>query len=70
MDSVIETIHELDGLPDGSVVELLDKRGSTRVKREGHWRDLTKAPDTTWNVNTYVNTRRYGARVIERGHRK
>ncbi|MCX5236204.1 hypothetical protein OG824_13430 [Streptomyces prunicolor] len=59
--------RELDELPDGSVVELLDKRGSQRVKREGHWRDPNKAPDTTWNVNTYVNTRRYGARVIERG---
>ncbi|MEU0674504.1 hypothetical protein ABZ330_16725 [Streptomyces sp. NPDC006172] len=63
----IKSIQELDELPDGSVIELLDKRGSRRVKRGGHWRDLAKAPDTTWNVNTYVNTRRYGARVIERG---
>ena len=66
MDSV-KTIRELDELPDDSVVELLDRRGTRRVKLGGHWRDLTKAPDTTWNVNTYVNTRRYGARVIERG---
>lgn len=66
MDSV-KTIRELDELPDGSVVELLDKRGTLRVKREGHWRDLTKAPDTTWNVNTYVNIRRWGARVIKGG---
>lgn len=63
----IRSIRELDELPDGTVIELLDKRGSTRVKRDGHWRDPAKAPDTTWNVNTYVNTRRYGARVTEGG---
>jgi hypothetical protein len=62
----IEAIRELDELPNGSVIELLDKRGTRRHKAAGHWRDATKHPDTTWNVNTYVNTRRYGARVIER----
>ncbi|MGW7434693.1 hypothetical protein [Streptomyces sp. NPDC054849] len=63
----VERIADLDSLPPGSSVEILDKRGSVRIKNQaGHWTDPAKAAGTTWNVWTYVNTRRYGARVIER----
>ncbi|MFE9925173.1 hypothetical protein ACFYQA_27440 [Streptomyces sp. NPDC005774] len=61
----VSTIRELDALPDGTAVEILDKRGSWVVKLLGDWVDLAKPVGTTWNVYTYVNTRRYGARVIE-----
>ncbi|MEU9605422.1 hypothetical protein [Streptomyces sp. NPDC048057] len=64
----VTTIRELDGLPDGSVIELLDKRGSIRFKRSGHWHAADKS--RTQNVYTYVNTRRWGARVVERGTEK
>lgn len=66
--TVIERITQLDALPAGSAVEILDKRGSVRIKNQaGDWIDSSKPADTTWNVWTYVNTRRYGARVIKRG---
>jgi hypothetical protein len=61
---------ELDELPDGTTIEILDRRGSLRTKRDGHWRDASKAPESTWNVYAYVNARRWGARVIERGTKK
>lgn len=60
----VRTIRELDELPDGSAVEILDKRGSWVIKLLGDWVDLNKPVGTTQNVYTYVNTRRYGARVI------
>ncbi|WP_432006339.1 hypothetical protein [Streptomyces parvus] len=66
----IGTIRELDELPDGTAIEILDKRGSWRIKCAGDWVDLDKPVDTTWNVWTYVNTRRWGARVIARGTEK
>ncbi|MFJ7414669.1 hypothetical protein ACIQWZ_28295 [Streptomyces sp. NPDC098077] len=63
----VERIAELDALPPGSIVEILDKRGSLRHKDSaGNWTDAAKPAGTTWNTWTYVNTRRYGARVIER----
>ncbi|WP_406409631.1 hypothetical protein OG923_12495 [Streptomyces halstedii] len=63
----VERIAELDALPPGSTVEILDKRGSLRHKdAAGDWTDAAKPAGTTWNTWTYVNTRRYGARVIER----
>jgi hypothetical protein len=58
-------IRELDELPDGTEIELLDKRQTRLHKEAGDWRSLDKA--ATQNVFTYVNTRRYGARLIERG---
>ncbi|ATI18763.1 hypothetical protein SEA_DAUDAU_62 [Streptomyces phage Daudau] len=64
----LNTIKELDALPDGTEIELLDKRGTRLHKEAGHWRSREKA--ATQNVYTYVNTRRYGARVIERGTEK
>ena len=65
--NTMRTPKELDELPDGTTIEILDKRGSRRVKRAGNWIDLDKPVGTTWNVYVYVNTRRYGARIIERG---
>ncbi len=64
LDNIITTIRELDELPDGTAVEILDKRGSWVIKLLGDWVDLDKPVGTTWNVYTYVNTRRYGVRVI------
>jgi len=62
----LDSIKGLDELPDGTRVEILDKRGTTRVKRDGDWfADDKTAPQ---NVFTYVNTRRYGARVIREGN--
>ncbi|MFG2923920.1 hypothetical protein ACGFYA_20765 [Streptomyces sp. NPDC048305] len=58
-------IRELDELPDGTVIELLDRRGTVRFKRDGHWYAGDKI--LTQNTYTYVNTRRWGARVIEKG---
>ncbi|QWQ42127.1 hypothetical protein KME66_14740 [Streptomyces sp. YPW6] len=63
----VERIADLDALPAGSAIEILDKRGSVRRKdAAGDWTDAAKPAGTTWNTWTYVNTRRYGARVIER----
>ncbi|MFF7252419.1 hypothetical protein [Streptomyces microflavus] len=63
----VERIADLDALPVGSAIEILDKRGSVRRKdAAGNWTDAAKPAGTTWNTWTYVNTRRYGARVIER----
>ncbi len=55
---------ELDDLPDGTVIEIQDRRGTRLHKEAGHWRSPHKA--ATQNVFTYVNARRWGARVIER----
>lgn len=63
----ITTIRELDELPHGTAIEILDRRGSWVIKLFGDWVDLDKPVGTTQNVYTYVNTRRYGARVIGRG---
>lgn len=60
--SRVDTIEELDGLPDGAEIELLDKRETRLHKAAGHWRSRDKA--ATQNTFAYVNTRRYGARVI------
>ncbi|WP_063886160.1 MULTISPECIES: hypothetical protein [unclassified Streptomyces] len=64
----VKRIADLDTLPAGSIIEILDKRGSVRRKdTAGNWTDAAAKPTgTTWNTWTYVNTRRYGARVIER----
>ncbi|MEU5446914.1 hypothetical protein [Streptomyces californicus] len=65
--TLVEWIADLDALPAGSAIEILDKRGSIRRKdAAGNWTDAAKPAGTTWNTWTYVNTRRYGARVIER----
>jgi hypothetical protein len=61
----IGKISELDALPDGTEIELLDKRQTRLHKEAGDWRSHHKT--LTQNVYAYVNTRRYGARVIERG---
>ncbi|WP_329289503.1 hypothetical protein [Streptomyces pseudovenezuelae] len=61
----VTTIRELDELPDGTAIEILDRRGSWVIKLFGDWVDLNKPAGTTQNVYTYVNTRRYGARVME-----
>ncbi|QPB09887.1 hypothetical protein KGG73_gp53 [Streptomyces phage Sentinel] len=58
----LNTIKELDGLPDGAEIELLDKRETRLYKEAGNWRSREKA--ATQNIYAYVNTRRYGARVI------
>ncbi|QPB09663.1 hypothetical protein CPT_Spernnie_059 [Streptomyces phage Spernnie] len=55
----VSTPRELDALPDGTEIELLDKRGTRRVKVGGHWRAEGRA--ATQNVYVYVNARRYGA---------
>lgn len=60
--SIVGTIRELDGLPDGVEIELLDKRETRLYKEADHWRSRDKT--ATQNTFTYVNTRRYGARVI------
>lgn len=57
-------IAELDALPDGTEIEIQDRRGTRLFKEAGHWRSRQKT--ATQNVYTYVNTRRWGARVIER----
>ncbi|MGW1040007.1 hypothetical protein [Streptomyces sp. NPDC002547] len=61
-----DSIKELDALPDGTLIEILDRRGTTRFKRDGDWFAVDKAAPQ--NVFTYVNTRRYGARVIREGN--
>ncbi|MCY0933665.1 hypothetical protein [Streptomyces sp. H34-S4] len=63
----IRTIRELDELPEGTEIEILDNQGTRRLKVGGRWRWAIKRPGSTWNVNTYVNVRRWGVRVIERG---
>ncbi|AUG87248.1 hypothetical protein KGG77_gp20 [Streptomyces phage Omar] len=63
----LTSIRELDELPDGTEIELQDKRGTRRRKVDGHWRWPGKDETSTWDLNTYVNTRRYGARVVQRG---
>lgn len=60
----LTTIRELDELPEGTTIELLDRRGSRLRKVGGHWRWAEKAPDSTWNMIAYVNVRRWGARVL------
>ncbi|MET8111216.1 hypothetical protein [Streptomyces prasinus] len=60
----VSTIRDLDALPDGTTVEILNKRGTCLFKEAGDWRSRDKT--ATQNVFTYVNTRRWGARVIER----
>ncbi|MEV5330822.1 hypothetical protein [Streptomyces werraensis] len=64
----ITTIRELDELPDGTVIEIQDRRGTLRFKWGSDWYATDKT--LTQNVYTYVNTRRWGARVIERGTEK
>ncbi|MGW8630571.1 hypothetical protein [Streptomyces sp. NPDC055793] len=56
-------IAELDALPDGAEIEIQDRRGTRLHKEAGHWRSRQKT--ATQNVYTYVNTRRWGARVTE-----
>ncbi|MFH8414391.1 hypothetical protein [Streptomyces collinus] len=60
----MDSIAELDALPDGTEIEIQDRRGTRLFKGAGHWRSRQKA--ATQNVYAYVNTRRWGARVIER----
>lgn len=60
----ITTIRELDELPDGTVIEIQDRRDTRLFKAGGHWRSRQKT--ATQNVYAYVNTRRWGARVVER----
>lgn len=64
----LNSIKELDGLPDGTVIEIQDRRGTIRFKQDGHWYAGDKT--LTQNTYTYVNTRRWGARVIQRGTEK
>lgn len=60
----VTTPRELDELPDGTEIEIFDRRGTRLFKADGHWRSRQKT--ATQNVYAYVNTRRWGARVIER----
>ncbi|MCD2462428.1 hypothetical protein MBT42_02495 [Streptomyces sp. MBT42] len=64
----IRTIRELDELPDGTEIEIEDRRGTRLFKEAGHWRSLTKT--ATQNMIAYVNVRRWGVTVIERGTEK
>jgi hypothetical protein len=52
---------ELDELPEGTTIEILDKRGTELVKQGGDWWSTSKT--ATQNTYAYVNTRRYGATV-------
>jgi hypothetical protein len=64
----IRTIRELDELPDGTEIVIQDKRDTPLFKRGGHWYSPSKT--ATQNMIAYVNTRRWGVRVIERGGRE
>ncbi|AFO10927.1 hypothetical protein ELB20_61 [Streptomyces phage phiELB20] len=64
----IRTIRELDELPDGTEIVIEDKRDTPLFKRGGDWYSPSKA--ATQNMIAYVNTRRWGVRVIERGTQK
>jgi hypothetical protein len=61
----IRTIRELDELPDGTEIEIQDKRDTPLFKRGGDWYSPSKT--ATQNMIAYVNARRWGVRVIERG---
>ncbi|ATI18682.1 hypothetical protein SEA_AMETHYST_61 [Streptomyces phage Amethyst] len=64
----LTSIKELDELPDGSTIEIEDRRGTRLYKEAGHWRSPTKT--ATQNMIAYVNVRRWGVTVIERGPSK
>ncbi|WDS51777.1 hypothetical protein SEA_TRIUMPH_63 [Streptomyces phage Triumph] len=61
----VRTIRELDELPDGTEIAIQDKRDTPLFKRGGDWYSPTKT--ATQNMIAYVNARRWGARVIQRG---
>ncbi|MFD7259354.1 hypothetical protein [Streptomyces sp. NPDC059874] len=64
----IRTIRELDELPDGTEIEIQDKRDTPLFKRGGDWCSPSKV--ATQNMIAYVNVRRWGVRVIEKGSEK
>lgn len=64
----IRTIRELDELPDGTKIELLDLRDTPMFKRGGDWYSPDK--EATRNMIAYVNVRRWGVRIVERGTEK
>ncbi|AXQ61118.1 hypothetical protein SEA_HANK144_65 [Streptomyces phage Hank144] len=61
----VRTIRELDELPDGTTIEIQDKRDTPLFKRDGNWYSPSKT--ATQNMIAYVNVRRWGVAVIERG---
>lgn len=61
----IRRIAELDELPDGTTIEIQDKRDTPLFKRDGNWYSPSKT--ATQNMIAYVNVRRWGVRVTERG---
>lgn len=64
----IRTIAGIDEPPDGTYIAIQDKRDTPLFKRGGDWYGPNKY--ATQNMFVYVNTRRWGARVIERGIEK
>ncbi|QYW07904.1 hypothetical protein SEA_REDBEAR_58 [Streptomyces phage RedBear] len=60
----VETLRDLDKLPNGTLVQGLDPQGTLRFKQDGNWIDPYKPLGTTWGLNTYVLARRYGVRVV------
>ncbi|MGW3323915.1 hypothetical protein [Streptomyces virginiae] len=64
----IRTIRELDALPDGTEIEIQDMRDTPLFKRGGDWHSPNKV--ATQNMIAYVNVRRWGVRIIERGIEK
>lgn len=61
----IRRIAELDELPDGTTIEIQDKRDTPLFKQDGNWYSPSKT--ATQNMIAYVNVRRWGVRVTERG---
>lgn len=61
----IRSIAKLDELPDGTEIAIQDKRDTPLTKRDGDWYSPSKA--ATQNMIAYVNVRRWGARIIEKG---
>lgn len=65
-EQIVREIKDLDALPDGSVIEGLDKLRLTFIKQTGHWIDPLKPIGTTFNVRAFVHARRWGFRVAHR----
>ncbi|ANT41063.1 hypothetical protein BI024_gp59 [Streptomyces phage Nanodon] len=60
----VQTLRDLDTLPDGTLIVGLDPQRTLRFKQGGTWVDPHKPIGTTWGLNTYVLARRYGVRVV------
>ncbi|AKY03365.1 hypothetical protein FDI81_gp58 [Streptomyces phage Hydra] len=60
----VESLTDLEALPDGTLIVGLDPQKTLRFKQAGQWVDPHKPLGTTWGLNTYVLARRYGVRVV------